>query len=111
MISQYNATEPYAIRNIAMIIPKRLTIRGFIVFDPDFGPKYFEEHQRVVGKWIAEGSFTPQIHVVDGIDNAAEGLIGMWKGDSFGKPVLKVSEMSDGATTKSTKGLVSGEKV
>ena len=69
---------------------KRLTMRGFIVFDKDFGPAYAEEHQRNMQKWIKNGEIKVKISVTEGIDNAAEGLVGMLKGDNFGKAVLKV---------------------
>ena len=42
MVSQYNISDPekkYAVRNISMIIPKRIKMQGFIVGDPDMGPK------------------------------------------------------------------------
>lgn len=47
MVSQYNLPEPerYPLRNIIQVLNKRLTMRGFIVFDPDMGPKYAKEHR------------------------------------------------------------------
>ena len=94
MISQYNAKpeERYGVRNLSNVVTKRLDFRGFIVSDPGFGPKYWEDCQRTVGKWIADGSFKPEMHVVEGIDNAAEGFLGMLKGENFGKAMLKVAE-------------------
>ena len=115
MISQYNVTgkDRYGVPNMMLVVSKRLTIRGFIMLDPDFGPKYFDEHQRTVGKWIADDTFKPELHIVDGIDNAGEGLLSMFKGENFGKALLRVAEMSGGAGT-ATKGLVTateGHKV
>jgi len=55
------------------------------------GPKYAEEHQRNVQKWISEGTFKAQYSVTHGMDNAGEGLIGMLAGRNFGKAVLEVS--------------------
>ena len=99
MISQYNAKadERYGVPNLTHFIAKRLTMRGFIVSDKDFGPKYAAEHQRVVGQWIAEGSFKPEIDVVEGIDRATEGLLGIFKGENFGKAMLKVADLDVGA--------------
>ena len=98
MISQYNAKpdERYGVPNLTQMVAKRLTMRGFIVSDKDFGPKHAEEHQRVVGKWISEGSFKPEVHVVEGIDHAAEGLLGMFKGENFGKAILKIADLNVG---------------
>jgi NADPH-dependent curcumin reductase CurA len=75
------------------VVGKRLNIRGFLVFDPDMGPKYNEEHQKNMQKWIKDGSITVKMSVTDGIDNAAEGLVGMLKGENFGKAVLTIAEL------------------
>ncbi|CZT46063.1 related to reductase RED1 [Rhynchosporium secalis] len=83
----------HGIKNMPMVTGKRLNIRGFIVFDPDFGPKYREEHQKNVQKWIKDREITIQMEVTDGIDKSAEGLVGMLKGDNFGKAVLKVADL------------------
>jgi len=76
-----------------LVVGKRLQIRGFLVFDPDFGPMYREEHQKNVQKWIKDGKITVQMEITEGIDNAAEGLVGMLKGDNFGKAILKVADI------------------
>jgi NADPH-dependent curcumin reductase CurA len=88
LISQYNSA-PYPIKNIHNVLVKRITMRGFIVGDPDMGPIYTKEHQERVQKWIKEGSFKVLIHETEGIDNAAEGLVGIFYGKNKGKAVLK----------------------
>ena len=96
MISQYNvanAEEVYGIKNITNVISKRLKMQGFIVGDPDFGPKYAEEHQKNVAKWISEGTFKARESTTVGIDNAIKGLLGMLKGENFGKAVLQIEEL------------------
>lgn len=88
LISQYNSA-PYPITNIHNVLVKRITMRGFIVGDADMGPIYTKEHQERVQKWIKEGSFKVLIHETEGIDNAAEGLVGIFYGKNKGKAVLK----------------------
>ena len=63
------------------------------VGDPDMGPLYTEEHQKNVQKWIHDGSFKAEMSVTVGIDNAAEGLLGLFEGKNFGKAVLEVSPL------------------
>ncbi|KAF9367209.1 hypothetical protein BGX21_007676, partial [Mortierella sp. AD011] len=46
MISQYNSTQPYGIKNLLNVVGKRLTIRGFIV--SDYYEQCFEEFFREV---------------------------------------------------------------
>jgi NADPH-dependent curcumin reductase CurA len=88
LISQYNSA-PYPIKNIHQILVKRLTMRGFIVGDPGMGDIYTKEHQERVQKWIKEGTFKVLIHETVGIDNGAEGLVGIFHGKNKGKAVLK----------------------
>lgn len=76
-----------------LVVGKRLSIRGFVVSDPDFGPKYCEEHQRNVQKWIKEGGIVIRMSVTEGMENAAEGFVGMLQGRNFGKAVLKVGDL------------------
>lgn len=89
MISQYNTTDFYPIRNLHNVLLKRLEIRGFIVGDANMGPVHAAEHQKNVQKWIKEGSFKALTHETDGIDNAVEGLLGIFHGKNKGKAVLK----------------------
>ena len=75
------------------VVFRRLTLSGFIVLDPHMGPKYAEEHQQNMQKWIKDGSIVVKTHVTEGMDNAAQGLVGMLNGENFGKAVLKVADV------------------
>lgn len=96
MVSQYNISDPdkrYGVKNIGAVVGKRLRMQGFIVFDANMGPKYAADHQKNVAKWISEGTFKAQQSVTVGIDNAVKGLLGMLKGENFGKSVLAIQDM------------------
>jgi NADPH-dependent curcumin reductase CurA len=88
MISGYNATQPApGPRNMAMIIGKRLTLRGFLVFDhSDLRPQFETE----VGQWLAEGKIVWRETVVDGIDNAVNGLRDLMAGANIGKMLIRL---------------------
>ncbi|OAA32957.1 NADP-dependent leukotriene B4 12-hydroxydehydrogenase [Moelleriella libera RCEF 2490] len=91
MISQYNNTgDAYAVKNIGLIVPRQLTMQGFIVSSPDFGPAYYKEHQEKVQAWLADGSLRVKMSFTEGIDHAAEGLVGIFEGKNFGKAVLRI---------------------
>lgn len=93
MISQYNISDPkdaYPIKNLFKFVAKRLIMHGFIVGDKDMGPVYAQEHQKNVQKWIHEGTFKAKFSETIGMEKAAEGLVGMLKGDNFGKAILVV---------------------
>ena len=83
----------YPIRNLTKVVGMRIKMQGFIVGDPNMGPKYAKEHQEKLQKWIHDGSFKAQFSVTHGIDNAAQGFIGMLKGENFGKAVLEIADI------------------
>lgn len=95
MISQYNKppADQYGVKNLMQVVAKRLKMQGFIVMDPGFGPKYYKEHQEKVQKWIHEGTFKSQQSITHGMDNSAEGLLGLFEGKNFGKAVLEVAKL------------------
>jgi hypothetical protein len=88
MISMYNATQPVpGPPNLAYIIIKQLTMQGFIVTD------HFDKMQEFysdMGKWIAEGNIKWKETIVDGIENAPKAFIGLFKGENFGKMIVKI---------------------
>lgn len=88
LISQYNQ-DPYPISNIHNVLVKRITMRGFIVFDHGMGDAHTKQHQENVQKWIKDGSFKALTHETVGMDKAAEGLVGIFYGKNKGKAVLK----------------------
>ena len=89
MIAQYNATEPEpAPRNLALVIGKRLLIKGFIVSD------YSHRMAEFVGdmqQWIQSGQITWEETVYEGIENAPEAFIALFSGGNLGKMVVKLA--------------------
>ena len=90
MIADYNKPfeEKYGVRNLQVFFEKRLKMQGFLV--TDLLGKYFDQHQRDVQKWINDGSLKVKMSVTKGMDNAIEGLLGLFAGENFGKAVLEV---------------------
>ena len=88
MISIYNATEPIpGPVNLYYATTKRLTIQGFIVTDHfDKLPRFYAD----MGKWIAEGKIQWKETIVEGIENAPQAFIGLFKGENFGKMLIKI---------------------
>ena len=93
IISAYNATElppgpnltPLLMRDILV---KRLTFRGFIVWDYASQEK---EALTELANWIKEGKLHYREDIVDGLENAPEAFIGLLEGKNFGKLVVRVS--------------------
>jgi NADPH-dependent curcumin reductase CurA len=94
MISQYSLPpeKQYGVKNMISIVGKRLTMRGFIVSDPDMGPKWSEEHQKNLTQWLRDGKFTALTSETVGMEKAPQAFVGMLNGENFGKAVLKIKE-------------------
>ncbi|MET8351288.1 MULTISPECIES: NADP-dependent oxidoreductase [unclassified Micromonospora] len=88
MIAQYNDTEPPAApRNLALVIGKRLTLRGFLVRDHE---DVREAFVRDVAGWLREGRLFYDETIVDGIENAPAAFLGLLRGDNLGKMLVRV---------------------
>ncbi|MGA8117357.1 MAG: NADP-dependent oxidoreductase [Actinocatenispora sp.] len=87
-ISQYNEkSAPPGPRNLAMLIAKRLTLRGFLVFDHhDLRDEFLN---RTAG-WLADGSLKYRETFVDGLENAPEAFLGVLRGDNTGKMLVRL---------------------
>ena len=93
VISQYNATGSAAGTNwvpelMRNVLTKRLTLRGFIV--SDFFARYNEFAAEVAG-WVKSGRLKYREDIVDGLENAPRGLIGLLRGENFGKRLVRVA--------------------
>ncbi len=91
MISQYNATTPYGIKNLTLIIPRRIIIHGFIVLD--HYKEYHESFQKNMKQWLKEGKLKYKEHIINGIENSSQALLDMFSGKNFGKVIIKISDL------------------
>ncbi len=95
-IAHYNDTAPppgpdhlpLLMRNALV---KRLTIRGFLVFDfADLQPEF----AATMKQWLAEGRVKYREDVVEGLENAPQAFIGLLRGENFGKVIVRLAEPS-----------------
>jgi NADPH-dependent curcumin reductase CurA len=90
MISVYNATAPTpAPRNLALMIGKRLTMRGMLVGDHNDLRKDFLAD---MAPWVADGSIKHPETVFEGLDQAPEAFLAMLRGDGFGKNLVRIAQ-------------------
>lgn len=94
LISQYNATSlpdrPDRMNYLmGQILRKRMTMRGFIVFD-DFGHLY-PEFNKKMGAWVKEGKVHYREEMIVGMEQAPSAFIGLLKGEAFGKRVVDLA--------------------
>jgi NADPH-dependent curcumin reductase CurA len=90
-ISQYNAAGGmHGPRNYMMLLVRRARMQGFLVFD------YADRYADAVGEmaqWRAEGKLTTREHVVTGgVQDFADTLNMLFRGENVGKLVLQIAE-------------------
>jgi NADPH-dependent curcumin reductase CurA len=90
-ISTYNATEPSpAPRNLAQAIGKRLTLRGFIIFDHEDRRRAFVDE---VAPLLRDSRITARETIVDGgIDAAPGAFIDLLHGANTGKMLVRLAD-------------------
>ena len=89
-ISGYNAVEPQpGPKNLMQTVVKRLSIRGFILFD----------HLAQAGKaiadlsaWSASGELVVEEDIQEGFENTPKTFLRLFQGKNLGKQLLKIAE-------------------
>ncbi|MEQ1515823.1 MAG: NADP-dependent oxidoreductase [Usitatibacteraceae bacterium] len=88
-ISQYNNTTPVkGPSNYLSLLVNRARMEGIVVFD--YAPRY-KEGAMQLGQWMKEGKLKSREHVVEGLETFPDTLMKLFKGENFGKLVLKVA--------------------
>jgi NADPH-dependent curcumin reductase len=86
-IADYNALEPYQVRNWRAILVNRLRVQGMIVFD---WKDRYGEALKTLGGYFGEGRLKYKESIVHGLENAPRGLIDLLSGKNFGKQLVKL---------------------
>src|SRR5262249_19033644 len=87
-ISQYNDPGPRGIRNLSLLISKRITMQGFLVLDHWGRRQAFAEEMT---GWLREGKVQVAETFVDGIDHAVDAFLGMLRGENLGKMIVRLA--------------------
>ena len=89
-ISAYNDDKPQpGPNNLGLAVSKRLSLRGFIVFDHNDRLPAFEAE---MSHWLRTGQIRADETIVDGLDKAPEALLGLLRGENTGKMVVRLAE-------------------
>jgi NADPH-dependent curcumin reductase CurA len=93
LIAHYNATElPSGLDRVPLlmrhVLTKRLTLRGFII--SDFAAQHGDFLAEVI-PLVRDGRIKYREDIVEGLDKAPRALIGLLKGENFGKVIVRVS--------------------
>lgn len=93
LVSQYNGQtdcDPKALdEHFRWILVRRLTIRGFIVYDIyDKHPEFTE----TMAGWLKDGKVRESFSVHEGFDRIVPAFLGMLKGHNVGKTLVKIAD-------------------
>ena len=89
-ISQYNNLESLqGPRFYLSLLVNRARMEGFLVFD--YRARYGEGLQALAA-WTIQGKLKAREHVVEGLETFPETLLMLFRGENFGKLVIRVSE-------------------
>ncbi|MGE9269373.1 MAG: NADP-dependent oxidoreductase [Verrucomicrobiales bacterium] len=99
LVSQYNAKSlPDGPDRMGwlmgQLLRKRIRLHGFIIFE-DFGHLY-PEFAGQMTDWVESGKIQYREEVIDGLEKAPEAFIGLLRGESFGKRVIRVRDEVQG---------------
>ncbi len=87
-VSQYDSTDPTGPLGVpGLLVTKRLTMRGFIASD---FPDRDADALRDLSSWTSSGELVVVEDVIEGLENAPNGLIGLLAGDNRGKRMIRV---------------------
>ena len=87
-ISQMNATSPgEGLKNMAHVLVKRLTIKGFLIFDHYDDYKDFEND---MSNWVINKKIKWKETIVEGIQNSPQAFLDLLNGKNIGKMIVKI---------------------
>ena len=88
LIAEYNAGQPYGYTRLRSVLVNRIKMQGMIVFD--WKDRYAEAREALARHVIA-GKLKYRESVIVGLENAPRGLIGLLKGENFGKQLVRLA--------------------
>jgi NADPH-dependent curcumin reductase CurA len=87
-VSQYDEKEMQSPRGLpGLVVVRRLRMEGFIV--TDFAAQDAQADRDLL-RWAAEGKIKVVEDVIDGLENAPRGLVGLLAGENRGKRIIRL---------------------
>jgi NADPH-dependent curcumin reductase CurA len=77
--------------NYFNLILQRARMQGFLVLD--YGARFPEAIEKLAG-WLAEGRLKQKEDIQEGLENAPRTLMRLFRGENFGKQLLKLADPS-----------------
>ena len=91
MISEYNLSQPQLVpRPTRALLVNRAKMQGLLVWD------WVERRQEGIeqmAQWIKEGKLYYKEDIIEGIEKVPEAFLKLFKGQNFGKQIIKVGDL------------------
>ncbi|MDE5416286.1 NADP-dependent oxidoreductase [Alkalihalobacterium chitinilyticum] len=88
-IAHYNDTQiEMGPRFLGNFLKRSVLLKGFIV--SDYADQY-REGVSDLAKWLSEGKIKYKENIVEGLENAPDAFLGLFRGDNLGKQLVKIS--------------------
>ena len=89
-ISNYNASEPYNVKNLQLLVWREVRASGFIV--ASLAPKHADTFFTTMPGRVARGEVRYRENVSRGLASAARAIEDVQRGRNFGKSVVIVAD-------------------
>ncbi|WP_209123559.1 NADP-dependent oxidoreductase [Alkalihalobacillus sp. BA299] len=87
-IAHYNDTKvEMGPRFLTTFLKRSLLLKGFIV--TNYSDRH-EEGTQQLAKWLSEGKIKYKENIVEGLENAPDAFLGLFRGDNLGKQLVKI---------------------
>ena len=87
LIAEYSSEKPYAYTAMRSVLVNRVKMQGMIVFD---WAERYGEALADLGSRVAAGQLRYRESIVEGLENAPQGLIDLLAGRNFGKQLVRI---------------------
>jgi NADPH-dependent curcumin reductase CurA len=87
MIEGYNKREPTSLRFLMRVIAARIRMQGFLIFDYQ---SRMDEFYRDMAGWLKSGAVKSRETVVEGLEQAPDAFLGLFRGENVGKMLVKL---------------------
>lgn len=89
-IAHYNATKiEQGPRILPYLLTRSVLLKGFIVSDYE---DKFQDGIKQLSEWLKEGKITYKETITEGLENAPDAFLGLFRGDNLGKQLVKVAD-------------------